>query len=46
VNPDFAFAEIDLQELPCLELSAEANAIEVGSEVVTMGFPMGEPVRA
>lgn len=42
VNPDFAFAEIDLQGLPCLELSAEANVIEVGSEVVTMGFPMGE----
>ena len=42
VNPDFAFAEIDLQGLPCLELSAEANMIEVGSEVVTMGFPMGE----
>jgi len=25
VNPDFAFAEIDLQGLPCLELSAEAS---------------------
>lgn len=42
MNPDFAFAEIDLHGLPCLDISAEANVIEVGSEIVTLGFPMGE----
>jgi S1-C subfamily serine protease len=41
-NPDFSFAEIDLQGLPCSDISAEGNVIEVGSEIVTMGFPMGE----
>jgi S1-C subfamily serine protease len=41
-NPDVSFAEIDLQGLPSLDVSAEANVIQVGSEVVTMGFPMGE----
>jgi hypothetical protein len=42
VNPDFAFAEIDLQGLPSLDISAESNPIEAGSEIVTIGFPMGE----
>lgn len=42
VNPDFAFVEVDLQGLSSLNLIANGNLIEVGSEVVTMGFPMGE----
>jgi S1-C subfamily serine protease len=41
-NPDFAFAEIDIQGLPSLNLSNEPSVIEVGSEIATMGFPMGE----
>ena len=42
VNPDFAFAEIDLQGLPSLNITDQARVIEVGAEIVTMGFPMGE----
>jgi S1-C subfamily serine protease len=42
LNPDFAFVEIDLGGLPSLEIADSPNVIEVGSEIVTMGFPKGE----
>lgn len=41
-NPDFAFAEIDLQGLSSLDISGEPNLIDVGNDIMTMGFPMGE----
>ena len=41
-KPDFAFARIDLRGLPVLDVSVEPNEIEVGLEVATLGFPLGE----
>jgi hypothetical protein len=40
--PDFAFVQIDIQDLPILEICHEAHSIEVGAEVATLGFPMGD----
>jgi S1-C subfamily serine protease len=42
LNPDFAFVEIDLGGLPALEIADSPNVIEVGADIVTMGFPKGE----
>ena len=41
-KPDFGFVQIDLQGLPAIELCGDSNVIEVGLEVATLGFPMGE----
>lgn len=41
-TPDFGFVQIDLQGLPALEVCGDSNVLEVGLEVATLGFPMGE----
>jgi hypothetical protein len=41
-KPDFAFVQIDVQDVPALEICGDSNTIEVGLEVATLGFPMGE----
>jgi hypothetical protein len=41
-KPDIAFVQIDVQEVPSLDICGDSNTIEVGLEVATMGFPMGE----
>lgn len=41
-KPDFGFVRIDLQGLPVTEICDESNTIEVGLDVATVGFPMGE----
>ena len=40
--PDFGFVQIDLQGLPVVEICGEPNSIEVGMDIATLGFPMGE----
>jgi S1-C subfamily serine protease len=41
-KPDFAFVQIDIQGLPFIEICGDSGVIEVGLEVATLGFPMGE----
>jgi S1-C subfamily serine protease len=40
-NPDLAFLEIDVRGLPAVRIRSEANSLETGVEVVSVGFPMG-----
>ena len=42
VKPDFAFVQIDIQGLPFLEVCGDSNVLEVGLEIATLGFPMGD----
>lgn len=41
-TPDFGFVQINLQGLPVIEICGDSNVIEVGLEVATLGFPMGD----
>lgn len=41
-KPDFAFVQIDIQGLPFIEVCGDSNVLEVGLEIATVGFPMGE----
>jgi S1-C subfamily serine protease len=41
-RPDFGFVQIDIQGLPAMEVCGESNVLEVGREVATLGFPMGQ----
>jgi S1-C subfamily serine protease len=41
-KPDFGFVQIDVQGLPVVEICGEPNSIEVGLDIATLGFPMGE----
>jgi S1-C subfamily serine protease len=41
-KPDFGFVQIDIQGLPVMEICGDSNVLEVGLEVATLGFPMGE----
>jgi S1-C subfamily serine protease len=41
-KPDFGFVQIDVQDVPALEICGESDTIEVGLDVATLGFPMGE----
>lgn len=41
-KPDFGFVQIDIQGLPAIEICGDSNVLEVGLEVATLGFPMGE----
>jgi hypothetical protein len=41
-KPDFGFVQINLQGLPVIEICGDSNVIEVGLEVATLGFPMGD----
>jgi S1-C subfamily serine protease len=41
-TPDFGFVQIDLQALPAIEICSDSHVIEVGLEVATLGFPMGD----
>jgi S1-C subfamily serine protease len=40
--PDFGFVQIDLPALPVIEICGDPHVIEVGLEVATLGFPMGD----
>lgn len=40
-NPDLAFLEIDVRGLPAVRIRADANSLQTGVEVVSVGFPMG-----
>ena len=41
-KPDFAFVQIDIRGLPVMEICGDSGVLEVGLEVATLGFPMGE----
>jgi hypothetical protein len=41
-KPDFGFVQIDVRDLPFLEICGDSNVLEVGQEVATTGFPMGD----
>jgi Trypsin-like peptidase domain len=41
-KPDFAFVQIDVKDVPFLEVCGDSNTLEAGLEVATVGFPMGE----
>ncbi|MGD0942330.1 MAG: trypsin-like peptidase domain-containing protein [Terracidiphilus sp.] len=41
-KPDCAFVQIDIQGLPFVEVCGDSNVLEVGLEVATLGFPMGD----
>ena len=40
--PDVAWVQLEVQEVPPLELSAEPWVIKVGTSVATAGFPLGD----
>lgn len=39
--PDFGFVQIEVQQLPALQLSGDAFGIRVGMPIATAGFPLG-----
>ena len=41
-KPDFGFVQIDIQGLPVMEICGDSDVLQVGLEVATLGFPMGE----
>ena len=41
-KPNFALVQIDVQGVPALTICAESHTIQSGTEVATLGFPMGE----
>ena len=40
--PDIAFLQIDVCDLPCLELNRKPNVLRAGEGVATAGFPLGQ----
>lgn len=40
--PDLAFLQLDVTDLPSLELATEADVLRTGLEIATAGFPLGE----
>lgn len=42
VMPDLAFLQLDVTDVPALNLVTEPNVLTTGSEIATAGFPLGE----
>jgi S1-C subfamily serine protease len=40
-KPDFAFVHVDIKDVPFLEICGDSDTLEMGVDVLTIGFPKG-----
>jgi S1-C subfamily serine protease len=40
-TPDIAFSVVDIRGLPAMKINGRDNALQIGAEVISIGFPQG-----